>query len=206
MYQSQFLKSKAYKGFTLIELLVVIAIIGLLATVIAGPVQAARKKGRDAKKIADIKGIQAALSQYSEDNAGTYPATLGALVPTYLPGAVPNAATATAGANKYMYVTYADAAGNIVSYHLGVQLEFNGPALQSDADCRGTTCSTATGNVFNSNYAAAGAGNPAATAAGPVANAAAPTADFNGAGANEAAGSTCTTAGTSCIFDVVPGL
>ncbi|MEN9338077.1 MAG: protein ral secretion pathway protein [Candidatus Parcubacteria bacterium] len=192
------------KGFTLIELLVVIAIIGLLSTVIAGPVQSARKKGRDAKKIADLRAIRSALSQYAEDNAGVYPASLAALAPTYIQVMPSNILTATAAKDKYMYVTFMDAQSNIVSYHLGVKLESTSPALQADADCRGTTCSTATGNVTNTNYAAAGAGNPAATAAGPVANAAAPTADFNGAGANEASGNVCTAALTNCIYDMVP--
>lgn len=196
---------KGFRGFTLIELLVVIAIIGILSTVIAGPVQTARKKGRDAKKIADLEGIQSALSQYAEDNAGTYPATLAGLVPKYLQVLPTNAAVGTAAKDKYMYVVYYDAANaNIVSYHLGVALEMNTAALQQDTDCTGTSCTSATGNVVNTNYAASGAGNPAATAAGPVANAAAPTADFNGAGSQEAAAGVCTTALTTCIYDLVP--
>jgi prepilin-type N-terminal cleavage/methylation domain-containing protein len=198
-------KKKSLPGFTLIELLVVIAIIGLLSTVIAGPVQTARKKGRDIKKIADIEGIQNALSQYSEDNAGTYPATIGALVPKYLQIAPPSVGSGVAAKDKYMYVVYYDAANaNIVGYHLGVALETNSASLQNDADCYGTTCNSATGNVTNTNYAASGAGNAAATAAGPVANGASPTSDFNGAGSAEAAGGTCTTALTTCIYDVVP--
>ncbi len=197
--------TKGLRGFTLIELLVVIAIIGLLSTVIAGPVQSARKKGRDAKKIADVQAIQSALSQYAEDNAGVYPASLASLSPTYIQVMPANTLAGAAAKDKYMYVTFMDAANaNIVSYHLGVKLESTSPALQADADCRGTTCSAATGNVTNANYAAAGAGNPAATAAGPVANGAAPTADFNGAGANEASGNVCTAALTDCVYDLVP--
>ena len=53
MHQTSFVRN-GFKGFTLIELLVVIAIIGLLSTVIINPVQSARKKARDAKKIAEL--------------------------------------------------------------------------------------------------------------------------------------------------------
>ena len=54
---------KGFRGFTLIELLVVIAIIGLLSTIIAAPIQSARKKARDAKKIAELKSTQLAFEQ-----------------------------------------------------------------------------------------------------------------------------------------------
>ena len=64
------------KWFTLIELLVVIAIIGILAAVVYAPFQKARTKGRDAKKVAEMKSIQTALSLYADSNEGYYPETL----------------------------------------------------------------------------------------------------------------------------------
>ncbi len=60
------------KGFTLIELLVVIAIIAMLSAIIVGPIQSARAKARDAKRSADIKNIQTALSFYYDEN-NNYP-------------------------------------------------------------------------------------------------------------------------------------
>lgn len=60
-------------GFTLIELLVVISIIGILATLVTANLNAARSRGRDAVRKADLKNIQTALRMYYNDNSG-YPA------------------------------------------------------------------------------------------------------------------------------------
>lgn len=208
----QRLTKKGFKGFTLIELLVVIAIIGLLSTVIAAPITEARKKGRDSKKISDLRAIYTAINIYADDNAGDYPASIGDLVPRYLPNLPSNAAASTIARDKYMYVTYTDGANNkIVGYHLGVKLEAGNQALSDDADCGGATSALA-GNpkscigeatsaipyttsgawtVNNTNYAASGAGTPAAGAA---------TADFGGG--SDSATTTCTTALTTCIYDI----
>ncbi|PIS13297.1 MAG: prepilin-type cleavage/methylation domain-containing protein, partial [Candidatus Tagabacteria bacterium CG09_land_8_20_14_0_10_41_14] len=56
--------TKNKKGFTLIELLVVIAIIGILSSVVLASLNSARKKARDARRVADIKQIQLALEMY----------------------------------------------------------------------------------------------------------------------------------------------
>ncbi len=60
------------EGFTLIELLVVIAIIGMLSSVALMSVNAARKKARDVRRLADIAEIQKALELYKADY-GEYP-------------------------------------------------------------------------------------------------------------------------------------
>jgi len=60
------------KGFTLIELLVVIAIIGLLSSIVFASLNTARQKGRDAKRISEIKALQTALALYY-DKYGSYP-------------------------------------------------------------------------------------------------------------------------------------
>ena len=62
------------KGFTLIELLVVIMILGVLAALISGNFFTSLKKGRDAKRKADLEQIQRALEMYYEDKK-TYPLT-----------------------------------------------------------------------------------------------------------------------------------
>lgn len=68
------MQQKKFGGFTLIEILVVIAIIGILASVALvglGPVQ---KKGRDARRISDLRQIQTALELYFT-KCGRYPAS-----------------------------------------------------------------------------------------------------------------------------------
>jgi len=60
------------KGFTLIELLTVIAIIGILAVLTLVSLDSAKKKARDAKRLADFSTIQTALMLYY-DKYGVYP-------------------------------------------------------------------------------------------------------------------------------------
>ena len=64
-------------GFTLIELLVVIAIIAILSTVVMAGLNSARQKGRDAKRISDIKSLQSALELFSDTCQGYPPNTAG---------------------------------------------------------------------------------------------------------------------------------
>ena len=48
-------------GFTLIELLVVVAIIGLLASIVVVALNTTRGAARDAKRRADMRGLQTAM-------------------------------------------------------------------------------------------------------------------------------------------------
>ena len=141
-------KKSSLRGFTLIELLVVIAIIGLLSTIIAAPIQSARKKARDVKKIAEVKSTQLALEQYAESNQAQYPRTLVALSPQFMPllSSFASATTSTVR-DAFGYTTYtASSTGGsdrIFSYHIGAKLEMYGPALETDRDCWSATLSNA---------------------------------------------------------------
>jgi len=55
------------KGFTLIELLIVIMILGVLSVLITGNFFTSLKKGRDAKRKADLEQITRAFEMYYED-------------------------------------------------------------------------------------------------------------------------------------------
>lgn len=123
------------RGFTLIELLVVIAIIGILSSVVLASLNSARQKGRDARRISDIKQIQLALELYY-DAYGMYPTAISTstlVTPGYI-AALPADPT---NAAPYSYTPYAvsGSAATCSSYHLGASLEVStNSVLSSDSD------------------------------------------------------------------------
>jgi general secretion pathway protein G len=102
------------KGFTLIELLVVIAIIGLLTTLSVASFNNAREKGRNTKRLTDIKRIQIALESYY-NYLSVYPDQLGRTIAVYPQGIVylqvvpsapvPPDGNCTSEENTYTYKT-----------------------------------------------------------------------------------------------------
>ncbi|MCA9368916.1 MAG: type II secretion system protein [Pseudomonadales bacterium] len=79
MYNTQVSKKNATKGFTLVELLIVIVIIGLLSAIGLSSFISSQKKGRDARRKADLSAIQSALELYYND-FDAYPADFGAKI------------------------------------------------------------------------------------------------------------------------------
>lgn len=126
-------KQNTQKGFTLIELLVVIAIIGLLSSVILASLNGARKKGRDARRLSDIKQLQTALELYYDNqSAPAYPSALSSLATEYI-AAVP---TDPATGATYAYAVSSDG----LYYCIGATMEATVP---TPADtCNGTTLGT----------------------------------------------------------------
>ena len=117
------------RGFTLIELLVVIAIIGLLSSVVLASLNNARKKGRDARRLADVKQIQIALELYYSENSA-YPAATAALAPANI-SSVP----VDPGSGGAAY-TYAVSSTNNY-YCLGATLESTVPTPADSCDGAG---------------------------------------------------------------------
>ena len=83
------------RGFTLIELLVVIAIIAILAAILFPVFAKAREKARQSSCSANLKQLQTAAIQYTQDYDETQPrVACGGGIPSYT---LPNGATHTGG-------------------------------------------------------------------------------------------------------------
>jgi prepilin-type N-terminal cleavage/methylation domain-containing protein len=123
---------KSTKGFTLIELLVVIAIIGILSSVVLASLNSARQKGRDARRVSDLKQLQLALELFYDANPSTgYPAALSA-ANLVTPGYISVIPTDPGTGDPYGYVQTGSGSG----YYLGAELETAGQtsALSGDND------------------------------------------------------------------------
>jgi general secretion pathway protein G len=70
----QHMKKQKQTGFTIVELLIVIVVIGILATITIVAYNGIQQRGRDARRLSDIKSVEQALQLYYADN-GSYPAT-----------------------------------------------------------------------------------------------------------------------------------
>ncbi len=146
---------KSTKGFTLIELLVVIAIIGILSSVVLASLNSARKKGRDARRVADLKQLQLALELYYDANPSTgYPAALSVanlVTPGYI-SVIPS--DPSGGSNAYGYIQMGSGSG----YYLGAILETTGQTnvLANDNDT--AQAITINGSATNCNTLAGAAG------------------------------------------------
>ncbi len=172
LIQYRYMKNTLIKrtGFTLIELLVVMAIIGILSAVVLTSLNGARQKGRDARRISDIKQIQLSLELYY-DSTGGYPAAIcttgtGPCTSSVLVtnGYIASLPVDPSNNNLYQYVPYSSTANNTIcsGYHIGASLESGSThtALQTDADATTLAASageTAIANTQVCNIAGVGA-------------------------------------------------
>ncbi len=158
---------KKTRGFTLIELLVVIAIIGILSSVVLASLNSARKKGRDARRISDIKQLQLALELYYDANGSTYPVqsaaltaagslaatALTGLATTYIPSVPADPKNASPYQYRYLALDSAGAACSVVpcaGYVLRAVLEgaANSSAFIGTVAGDATSCVAGSGAVF----------------------------------------------------------
>ncbi|MCX6703024.1 MAG: prepilin-type N-terminal cleavage/methylation domain-containing protein [Candidatus Wolfebacteria bacterium] len=66
------IKRISSRGFTLIEILVVVAIIAVLASIVIVGLSGFRSRGRDARRVSDLRTVQNVLELYYAKNR-TYP-------------------------------------------------------------------------------------------------------------------------------------
>ena len=126
------------QGFTLIELLIVVAIIGLLASVVLVGLGGFRGRGRDARRIADLRETQNALELYYIRN-NAYPVISGAdtwaSLKTSLTGAgigVTTISNDPLGVSRaYQYGIAGDSQGYVLK---ATMEDTNNPALNDDVD------------------------------------------------------------------------
>lgn len=146
-------RTRESRGFTLIELLVVIAIIGILSSVVLASLNGARKKGRDARRISDLKQLQLALEMCYDagstctGGATEYPDALSALAPTYISTVPLDPQTGLAYGYYNLLndnVTDCAVAGGVCSsYVLRATMEGAVPAGSITGTRGGENCSTA---------------------------------------------------------------
>jgi prepilin-type N-terminal cleavage/methylation domain-containing protein len=150
---------KSYtRGFTLIELLVVIAIIGILASIVLASLDSARKKGRDARRVADVKQLQLALELYY-DQYNAFPTALSTstLVANNFISMIPTDPQTGAAYNYAALQGSAASVATCASYHLGATLEnTSNTALGTDTDGQ-------TGGTFGASVAGGSSDGPVCT-------------------------------------------
>jgi prepilin-type N-terminal cleavage/methylation domain-containing protein len=123
-YSSLTTHGRIQRGFTLIELLVVVAIIGLLSSVVLASLNSARQKGRDARRVADLKQLQVALElYYSSQSVPAYPSALAGLAPSYI-SEIPKDPQTN---NNYNYTAYT-VSSTITSYCICAVMEATVPS------------------------------------------------------------------------------
>jgi len=138
MKSFKFQRKPTSGGFTLIELLIVVAIIGLLASVVLVGLGGFRARGRDARRIADLRETQNALELYYTKNNAYPAATVG--------DSWGGLKTTLIGAGIGVTTISNDPLGTSRSYQYGVSSDFqnyveratledsNNPALTDDVD------------------------------------------------------------------------
>ena len=109
------------------------ALLGLLLSVVLLSLNSARAKARDAKRIADVRQLSAALDLYKNDK-NQYPNSLTMLLPMYI-GDIPTAPTPPDGSCTELQNQYSYRKMNPNSYQitfcLGGQLEGMEPGQHS---------------------------------------------------------------------------
>jgi len=151
---------KKNTGFTLIELLVTMTVITILIGVSFGAIREVQVRGRDTRRIADLKSVQVGLELYI-NRCGRYPgdATCGSTNPSDW-AQLTTALGAVMDTNKvpkdptssrtYYYGVDKTAGQEGLRYVIGAKLERESSVLQDDLDIDtyGVPCSDTSPNFY----------------------------------------------------------
>jgi type II secretion system protein G len=140
---------KYMRGFTLMELLVVVAIIGILSAITFPRLEAARVKGRDAKRISDVTQLSVALEAYFQEY-GQYPTTLSGIIGNPDDKFISEIPADPKGGSYSYSPLDAEESGLCTGFHLGTSLETsNHGSLSDDADFNSTAAVRCAGSGFS---------------------------------------------------------
>jgi len=117
--------SKSRQGLTFIELLLTIAILAILSVMAFASYSAVQKRGRDTKRVGDMKAIQSAFEQYFIDQ-NNYNADCSVMASNYLQGEIPDDPLG----GDYAKQSCADS-----GYCFCASLEITGSGNSSDDSC-----------------------------------------------------------------------
>ena len=143
--------NKKSRGFTLIEILIVIAMIAILTTIIIAYLSAAKTRGRDAKRIADIKQMEQLLEVYFS-SCYAYPNSLSQLTTDCSGNTIIVAVPKDPKGTQYSYYVTNNSP---VHYHVCATLELSasgtGKSGQSNttSGISGDQCNGVNGNVYD---------------------------------------------------------
>jgi prepilin-type N-terminal cleavage/methylation domain-containing protein len=129
------------KGFTLLELLVVISIIGILIGLGAVSYTTAQKKGRDSRRLGDMRAMSSVYEQYYSDPANSYQyptdCTAGPIA-AYAPAGWPDDPK-----NSDPYVYSKDCSASGYCFCAFMEGENGNSSVAADATCSGLGGGTA---------------------------------------------------------------
>lgn len=157
-----FQNNKIQKGFTLIELLVVMSIVSLVSSVIFASFNSARAKGRDSKRISELRQIKTALEIYYNDK-GQYPNSLAAVASSgaYNSGwstllsssymtSMPNDPINTTAQYGYYYAPQYKQTGNCIFVSTGLATTYVLATRLENTSASANSCSATFGGWDNS--------------------------------------------------------
>jgi prepilin-type N-terminal cleavage/methylation domain-containing protein len=151
------LKQTKQEGFTIIEVLIVLAIAGLILLIVFLAVPALQRSARNTSRKNDEAGVLAAISEYSDNNAGVLPTNATFSSPTItLCNAAACGGTDARSTAKLGY--YTNVAASPTTGDVTIYTSYKAPPSPAADEMiieEGSTCTSATAAAAGSSRAVA---------------------------------------------------